>query len=511
VILSGGGQNSPIVLRRPHFHLTDGDLFFLISRNPHARLSRLEADVWNALEQGPSLEELRRRFSEKAADDVVHRFKGLGVCELAESHYPNGRRRVLVVEPHSDDAVLSIGGTLWARRHECEFVVATVCSRSNFTSYYMLGRDYFDVDAISSLRAAEAELFVRLIGGQYRSLGRSDAPLRYHRGNWSLDWFRRHNSSIGVFISRQASEKELSDWVEVIRDLILNENADQIWIPLGCYHTDHHFTRNACLLALLQNRSLLGHLPVRFYQEVPYDTRFAEVAASVVGVLQRAGAEMAREVVPIASAFGDKLHLVSLYGSQFKLETMRSDIEASARQAGQAEGMAEVFWRVDRLPNAVQPLAFYSDQQGLHRARKRLRPWVQRHRNAPRIRLLLRSPPGGWADDADFLLQAFPEASFDVYATPGAAAEVSDYDCPRVRLHPVGARSVNWMRLGLRMLASAPVPTLLVASKKRFRQAGWLSSLMGSDTAVVPTMDCLMIALRELSSGPGARELVSGM
>ena len=54
------------------------------------------------------------------------------------------------------------------------------------------------------------------------------------------------------------------------------------------------------------------------------------------------------------------------------------------------------------------------------------------------------------------------------------------------------------MRLGLRMLASAPVPTLLVASKKRFRQAGWLSSLMGSDTAVVPTMDYLMIALREL-------------
>jgi LmbE family N-acetylglucosaminyl deacetylase len=337
VILSRSGQSSPIVLRRPHFHLTDDDPFFLISRNPHARLSRLEADVWNALEQGPSLEELRRRFSEKAADDVVRRFKDLGVCELAESPYPTGRRRVLVVEPHSDDAVLSIGGTLWARRHECEFVVATVGSRSNFTSYYMLGRDSFDVDVISSMRSAETELFVRLIGGQYRALGRSDAPLRYHSGNWSLDWFRRHNSSIGVFISRQASEEELSDCVAVIRELILNEKADQIWIPLGCYHTDHQLTRNACLVALLQNRSLLGHLPVRFYQEVPYDTRFPEIAASVVGTLERAGAEMTREVVPIASAFGDKLHLVSLYGSQFKLQTMRPEIEASARQAGGAD------------------------------------------------------------------------------------------------------------------------------------------------------------------------------
>jgi hypothetical protein len=86
-----------------------------------------------------------------------------------------------------------------------------------------------------------------------------------------------------------------------------------------------------------------------------------------------------------------------------------------------------------------------------------LRPWVQRHRNASRIRLLLRSPRGGWADDADFLLQAFPEASFDVYAT-----------------------------------------------------ASGLSSLMGSDTAVVPTMDYLTIALRELSHAQAPGNLRAG-
>jgi hypothetical protein len=208
---------------------------------------------------------------------------------------------------------------------------------------------------------------------------------------------------------------------------------------------------------------------------------------------------MAREVVPVASVFGQKLQLVSLYGSQFKLEAMRVDIEAAARQAGGSAGMAEVFWRINRLPDALEPLAFYSDQPGLSRARERLRPWVRRHRKAPRIRLLLSRPVGGWAEDADFLLQAFPEASFDVYASAEAAAEVSDSDCQRVRLHPVGAGSINWLCLGLRLLASAPVPTLFVAGKKRFRQAGSLSSLwLGSDTAVVPTMEHLMIALREL-------------
>jgi len=54
---------------------------------------------------------------------------------------------------------------MWIWRHECEFVVVTIASRCNFTSYYDLDREFFEVDKVSSLRNAEAALFVRLHGG----------------------------------------------------------------------------------------------------------------------------------------------------------------------------------------------------------------------------------------------------------------------------------------------------------------------------------------------------------
>src|SRR5262245_33356096 len=139
--------DSATVLRRPHFQQVGDELFFLISRRPHARLSAAELAVWSLLDGAPSVDDLRSRCPEEA-DRALRRFAKLGLCEIAPTSYPEGRRRVLVFEPHNDDAVLSVGGTMWLRRYDCEFIIVTVGSRSNFTSYYYLDRDYFSVDQI---------------------------------------------------------------------------------------------------------------------------------------------------------------------------------------------------------------------------------------------------------------------------------------------------------------------------------------------------------------------------
>src|SRR5262249_36136396 len=233
------------VLRRPHFRRTGDELFFLISCRPHVRLSASEAVIWEALESEPSVDDLRKDFP--GVETPLSRFLELGISELVPTQFPANRQRVLVFEPHSDDAVLSVGGTMWLRRNECEFTVLTIGSRSNFTSYYYLGRDYFNVDEISSLRFVEGTLFTRLLGGRYQALDEPEAALRYQSGNWSLDWYREHRLSIGAFITHRSSEQEQYVWTEAIRSALRGIRAEEIWFPLGGSHTDHRLTRDACL------------------------------------------------------------------------------------------------------------------------------------------------------------------------------------------------------------------------------------------------------------------------
>ena len=58
--------------------------------------------------------------------------------------------RYLIVEPHMDDAVLSLGKAMGKRRHEAEMTVLTVSSISNYTSYHKLFRGLFDIDQFTT-------------------------------------------------------------------------------------------------------------------------------------------------------------------------------------------------------------------------------------------------------------------------------------------------------------------------------------------------------------------------
>ena len=158
-----------IAVRRPHFHLDRGSLTFLISRRSYASLSGEEQAIWKEIDGTMSVGQLRERFG-KGVEGILQHFVDLGVCEVLPSSFPADRRRVVIVEPHMDDAALSLGGIMWMRRNQCEFVVVTVAGISNFTTYYLLDREYFDVNNVSALRRAESELFLRHLGGRHIAL-----------------------------------------------------------------------------------------------------------------------------------------------------------------------------------------------------------------------------------------------------------------------------------------------------------------------------------------------------
>ena len=299
-------QATSIVLRRPQFRLVGGELFFLASRRPYARLSPIEVAMWTALDGGPSLAKLRVNFFGET-DRVLRRLIGLGICEIAETGYQERRRRVLLFEPHSDDAVLSVGGMMWLRRRECEFEVVTVGSKSNFTSYYYLDRDYFNVDEISV-----ASQWLRVpylvfcwadnIGG-FTNMKRRCA-ITTATGRW--------NGIDGTENQSQRSSTIIRAWrnfrhgLEAIRIVLRDSRADEVWFPLGSPHTDHQLTRNALLALLHSDPMLFEGREVYFYQDVPYAVRDPKFTPTVLNALTQAGAILVPEVISVSSTFDEK-------------------------------------------------------------------------------------------------------------------------------------------------------------------------------------------------------------
>jgi LmbE family N-acetylglucosaminyl deacetylase len=498
-----------IPVRLPHYQVRDGGLYFLISRRSVAVLDDREREVWESLDGVVRVRDVAARFPAGAGAEALSRFVELGACLPVVADFPAGRRKVLVIEPHMDDGVLSLGGTMWSRRDRCEFTTVTLAGRSNFTSYGYLDREYFRVDEVSGLRRAESALMARAIGGRHVALDLPEAPLRYHPGDWTLDWFRRHRDAVSGFIGHTSGPEELATWTGAIRRVLAEEPADEVWAPIGVGpHADHELTRNAFLSVLAEDPGLLRRREVRLYQEVPYAAQFPAFTAAIVEGLERSGAALELETVPVTEVFPDKLRLISLFGSQFKLAALQPRIEAAARAAaGPAGGMAEVLYRVTAAPERLSPLDLFVDAAGVRRLARRLGPWVDRHRTARRLHLFLRIASGRWAEDVQLLLDAFPAARLTVWASERARAEVLETPSPRVEVRPIGQGAAAWAMSLLGAGLRGPVPTLLIASPDREREAARLSALLPwCDPLVVPSMNHLALALRPPAAavrGPG--------
>jgi LmbE family N-acetylglucosaminyl deacetylase len=501
-----------VPVRLPQYRLRDGGLYFLISRRPIAVLDACEQEVWESLDGSARVRDVAARFPAGAGEAALRRFVELGVCLPVAASFPEGRRRILLIEPHMDDGALSLGGTMWSRRAQCEFTIVSLAGRCNFTSYYNLERDYFDVDEVSALRRAESVLLARAVGGRHVALDLPEAPLRYRPGRWTLDWFRRHHASISAFIGHTSSPGELRSWAGRIRQVLQEHPADEVWAPIGVGpHTDHELVRNAFLTILLEDPGLLSRCEVRFYQEVPYAAQFPRFTAAIVEELTRSGARLELETVPVTETFPDKLRLISIFGSQFKLEVLRPGIEAAARAAaGDGGGMAEVLYRVVAPPKRLDFVALSVGAPEVRRLAEELGPWIERHRRTGRIRLFMRPPAGRWVEDMQLLSDTFPVARFAVRASREALAEATDARSPRIEVRPIGKGAAAWVLGVLSANLEGPAPTLIIAFADRMREARRLSALLPlSDTLVVPSMNHLALALR-LLAGAGGPPGVSG-
>ena len=489
-----------LALPRPHFELRESSLYFLLSTRPVAELDADEARLWAMLDGRATVGRLEQL--QPGAKHRLLKFWNLGVCEFATAEFPAKRKRVLVIEPHMDDAILSVGGLMWSLRQACEFTLASVGGRSNFTSYFMMERDFFNVQKVSTLRNAESALVMRLLGGRHVDLGLTEAPLRYQDGNWTLDWFKRHRKAIGGFIGHNGTEDEIERWSIEIGRVIQGSLAEEIWMPLGIgSHADHELTRNACLRVLARNPDIAGRSAVFLYQDVPYASSFPRHAAQIVAALTERGGELEQRLEDIADAFDAKLRLLSIFGSQFKMSYMAPKVVATARSASPSgDGRFECLYRLSRLPGAVDPFWVYSGRQIVEDLETRLMPWYRRHRSATRVRILSPMPIGRWEEDLRFLLDAFPKAVLEIHVSEHNLAETERFTHARIVVRPVQGATRGWLLRLLRLAVTLPCPTIVLPGETR-ATAGRVAELVCflSDTLAGTRMSHLTHALERMT------------
>jgi LmbE family N-acetylglucosaminyl deacetylase len=486
--MNGSLPDGIIPVRRPHFHAKDGALYFLISRQPHAPLENSEQAIWEAID-GRTIADLRKRFTD--IDNVLIRWASLGLCELPPAGFPSRRRRILVIEPHMDDALLSVGGTMWLRRNECEFNVVSLAGLGNFTSYYMTERDFFDIAEVTALRKAESVLCLKHIGGHHTTLDLLEAPLRYRNARWTVDWFRQHRDAIWTLVARSPRAGELEEWTAALTRFFGSLEAEEIWMPLGVGdHADHQLARDACLQILSQPELIKGR-KVRFYEELPYTANWTGHADRIVAALRNAGARVERQRVDIREAMTKKLHLLSIFASQFKMNYIRPVIEKT---------VGEVLYEIVTPPcKTIDPVSCYVDGDQVYEMARRIAPWVRRHKSTSLVRLFVLTPFGRWAQDMRLLLDLFPEARIEVFMARRYTVETEMLSSPRIHIRPIDRG--QWYSAAGRLILSWPSPLAIVASPGKQRYARWLSAgCVASDSVVAPSLNVFTLALRLASA-----------
>ena len=493
------------VVRRPHFQLREDSLFFLISQRPFAVLNHAEQNLWNVLENEASVGALRASLGD-SAEEGIRRLLALDVAELVPPAPVGKRRRVMVIEPHMDDAVLSVGGLMLQRRGECEFLIVTIATRSVATSYRDLDREFFDIETVSGIRKAESGIVARLLGGRHIPLGLADATLRYHPQNWTLDWFRRHKPAVYMCLQHAPGPDELEQWTSTLAKAIDDLQPEEIWMPLGAgMHTDHQLTRHACLNILRANPRLVEQCVCRFFQDVPYAADYPAHTAALIKTFGEAGARLDEERVDITTVMVEKMHLLSIYASQWKTEVIQRRVQACAKAlGGPPEGYRELWYRVAAGPTTnIDTLDTSAVKESVCHVARELAPWLRRNRSAPVIGLLLTVPVGRWTADMRFLLDYFPGSRFEVHMQAKFAAEAEMFTSDRISIQ-VGGNRWRWVfGDALKAVIARPLPLVIISGRLMEKKGRWLARLgLLSDPVVAPTMGDFILALQNSKTRP---------
>jgi len=244
-----------------------------------------------------------------------------------------------VLSPHSDDAALSLSGTLrWLAARGETLEVLTCFSMSAFAG----NASVHGAEAVTRLRREEDRAFVRMVDARCAAawLDFPDAPLR------------------GVPYDALFSSQELTEEGQHLAATLaasLQARLDPscaLFVPLGFgSHIDHLIVRSAGLQLLER-----GFSRVFLYEDLPYAALYPLPALNAVvsRTAGRLGIDLTPRRISIPQLGGFKAAALDCYPSQVSHDWI-DGVLAHARKFATDGGEAEQIWQVNLRQGVRSP------------------------------------------------------------------------------------------------------------------------------------------------------------
>lgn len=452
---------------RPHNRRRGRDVFFMISKRPLLKLLPEESELYENIDGRRTIARLEEIYP--GGRDTLLRWWERGVIELIPPIEANSGPHLVVIEPHMDDAVLSAGGRLLHRRGKNRITILSVVHWSNFTSYMSLQRSFLDARHITDVRQRESTLVARLLGAEHRHLDWVDAPLRVlPEEHWSITTIRQFACAPQLFTNQFPDPRDVSRLAKLLMQNLSDLKPDELWIPMGLGdHVDHRTTRSACLRILAEAPSRFSHIPVLMYEDLPYADNVEHVK-QLCSVHGSCGANLARVTEDITDVFEEKLRLISVYASQFKLSAMEPAIRKIAIREGNSRGsFAEAYHRFDRGSRQwrVPTEALLSREwKGLSILQRKVRRLLQERTKWSHMNILVLPSGfvGKWATACHCLVTAFPSAHLRVFASKEVEWQIEGSGSEKVRVEIIRGGLGRWAGIICREMLHFRTPTVIV-------------------------------------------------
>lgn len=388
--MSESVAHDSVVKLRPHFSLRGNDLYFLASTRPTKTCNDSEATLLRRLAQatdGIPLSAL--------VEDELLQLNLIVDAELADIVEPlevTSERHLVVVEPHMDDAILSVGGQLLLRKGKQRITILSVFGISNYTSYIELKRPFLDHEEITRLRTAESILAASKVGAQFRSLNLYDAPLRLlPYDEWTESGLSEQVRMTRGFLGSCPIPHVVHGVALELERVLTELNPDEVWIPMGLgHHVDHRTCRSACLEALVSAKGKLSQIPVRLYEDLPYSQEAHR--KQIIDVFRSAGTSLALKTEDISDVIEEKLLATGVFASQFKLPVMAPRLMKAASEVAKKVGYkraGERSYILERPFQIPQEISLAIDRDSLLELRSDLESFAANISSQKRINILV--------------------------------------------------------------------------------------------------------------------------